>query len=89
MINFQGSTSCSECPAGYSCPKPSTGITPCPDGSYSLIGDANCTLCPAGYACPTTTETPFRCQLGQTTNGNKGSTNCTKCPAGFECPQPE
>ena len=86
---FQGSTSCSECPAGYSCLTPSDNIRACSEGSYSLLGQANCTLCPAGYACPTTTETPFRCQLGQTTNGTRGSTNCIDCPAGFECKQPE
>ena len=85
---LQGSTSCVECPAGYSCPKASTRIS-CSEGSYSLLGDAICTVCPAGYACPTTTEIPFKCQLGQTTNGKKGSTNCTNCPAGFQCRQPE
>ena len=49
-----GSTSCSNCTAGYACPAASTNSTvmQCPSGKYSVAGSGVCSDCAAGYACP-------------------------------------
>ena len=59
------STSCSACPAGYSCT--TTSITPCEPGFFSLVAQTDCTECPTGYACPsiTTAADKFKCQPGE------------------------
>lgn len=89
-IKFQqGATSCKDCPAGYSCPSPSSAIALCAAGSFSVRGQANCTDCPIGYMCPSPKQRPVRCSLGSTTFGEGGKENCTACPAGFQCPNPE
>lgn len=50
------STSCTDCPAGYSCS--ATNVSPgvCASGSYSTGKQTSCTACPAGKACPSTTS---------------------------------
>ena len=85
----QGATSCKDCPAGYSCPSPSSAIAPCAAGSFSVRGQANCTDCPIGYMCPSPKQRPIRCSLGSTTFAEGGKQTCTECPAGFKCPNPE
>lgn len=50
------STSCTVCPAGYSCATTSASPSACAAGTYSLGGNTSCTDCEAGYACPSTSS---------------------------------
>lgn len=55
-------TSCTQCPAGFSCSANNISPTPCPSGTYSTAGQTSCTACPAGQSCDT--GSPTSCGTG-------------------------
>ena len=50
--NESKSVECLECPAGFQCSNVDQTPTPCPSGSYSLLGSLHCLSCPAGFRYP-------------------------------------
>jgi len=80
----EGSTNCSRCPAGYSCPTSSLIGSQCAQGYYSLLGEQFCTVCPAGYSCAIPSQPPLRCLAGYFSP--TGSVACVQCDAGKFCP---
>ena len=47
-------TSCTICPAGYSCPTKSDPPIACASGEYSSKGQITCDVCPSGSKCTAT-----------------------------------
>ncbi len=80
-----------DCPSGYYCPGYETiyygqtgGATPCPSGTYSVVGgavtDDDCETCPAGtYSAPGASSCTA-CPAGKYSAA--GASSCTACPAG-------
>lgn len=76
-------THCEKCPAGWSCPDPTTrSKTLCSPGYYSGPGSSSCTQCPAGHAC-SLTEDLGTCPSGYYSDLGMGS--CVECPIGYYC----
>lgn len=77
----QASTSCSPCPAGYTCALSTIPIK-CPSGQISKEGEMYCTPCPAGYQCidPVSNST---CDEGY--YSHIGDPECHLCPPGYFC----
>lgn len=65
--SLTGSTSCTECPAGYECPTTDQSPLACTPGLYSTGLQTACTECAAGYACPSTTDgsEAYTCPSGE------------------------
>ena len=74
-----GSTSCTICPAGSYCTKPSSSPTACASGYYSMAGWNQCNVCPIGYICPNKNQLPSLITISQT--AALGQTAATTCAA--------
>lgn len=57
MFSSAGSSSCTQCPAGFSCTVNGT-LAACTLGLYSPLGDSSCTICPSNHICPPGSPSP-------------------------------
>lgn len=79
------STSCTTCPAGYSCSSTSTAPFRCAVGTYqSSTGQTSCNTCSAGSKCLNPAVAPVTCETNHTSIA--GQIACQPCPAGYSCP---
>ncbi len=81
-----GSTACTQCEAGYTCPTadPSDRVQ-CPAGTYSPAASTSCTNCPDGFTCATVGLTaPIPCNPG--TYASSDSSTCIPCEDSYACP---
>mmetsp|Transcript_6632 Transcript_6632/g.24821 ORF Transcript_6632/g.24821 Transcript_6632/m.24821 type:complete len:4721 (-) Transcript_6632:61-14223(-) len=72
-----GQTSCTPCPAGFSCASVTARPVPCTAGQYSLEGEDTCTDCPSGQYCPFADQSPIDCPRGTFSSGAAAA--CTGC----------
>eukprot|EP00698_Gefionella_okellyi_P025969 TRINITY_DN9750_c0_g1_i1.p1 TRINITY_DN9750_c0_g1~~TRINITY_DN9750_c0_g1_i1.p1 ORF type:complete len:1668 (-),score=218.68 TRINITY_DN9750_c0_g1_i1:11-5014(-) len=89
--------SCTECPAGSSCPG-GTAAAPCQAGTYSALNSTTCSacatgfysatdapacaICPAGFVCLVANAPPYPCSTGTYSSGT-GLTALAQC---VSCP---
>ena len=80
-----GLSSCTSCPAGFSCLDVAASPAACMSGYYSLGGTGDpCVLCPAGHECSDASVSPVQCAAGS--YARNGSVTCTTCEVGRFCP---
>ena len=87
-VGAQVSTTCKSCSPGTYCPSISSGVLPCPTGTYSSTSNAvKCTPCDPGTYLPGTGKsnltTAINCPAGSYCPGGYGTP--TPCPAGRYC----
>ncbi|MBR2412676.1 MAG: hypothetical protein IKB10_03355 [Alphaproteobacteria bacterium] len=79
-------TTCKDCPAGYSCSGGDAAAKMCASGTYQpSTGQTSCLTTPAGNYSGTGAVNYTACATGSY-QPSAGQSSCMTCPAGSECP---